>query len=342
MTMRAAIILAGGKAQRFQTKEGTWQDKALALLDGKPLLAHVLLNVADVVDESVVVVNENFERHEKYSSLIVEHNIRDARLITDIKIDDLSGPLVAILTGLKAVDAELCLTVPCDMPLLNPKVAQYFLSEIDDSTVAVPMWPDGRLETLLTALHRQTALQIADALTQLDRSRPDDIIRGSQNALFVSPFGKIRQLDPQLCSFVNVNSPEELSRLQPRQGQGESGRDLRLKLGDLPQRGIEKLKDAAGLRKGGRLAEASEIFAECAEVLEREGSFFWAAISREFQAKSLRNTATPQLASQTTEAFQKAAQNYNAEAAQYNKNGCYLLAKRAMADKTWNQTQTKQ
>lgn len=339
MTKRAAIILAGGKAQRFQTKEGTWQDKALALLDGKPLLAHALLNVGDVVAESVVVINENQDRHEKYHSLILEHQIKNTRIITDIKIDNLSGPLVAILTGLRAVDADFCLTVPCDMPLLNPKVAKYFFREINGSTVAVPMWPNGRLETLLMALERQTTLEIASALTMLGRSHPDDIIRGAQNTLFVSPLGEIRQLDPQLCSFVNINSPEELSRLQPRQDQGVVGADLRLKLGELPQREIQRLGQAAEMRKNGRAAEASEIFLDCAVALERKRAFFWAAVSREFQAKSLRNTPKPK--SQAQEAFKKAAQNYQAEAAQYTKNGCYLLAKRATADQTWSQAQIK-
>ena len=45
MTKRAALILAGGKARRFQSKGETWQDKALAELSGKPLLIHAIENV---------------------------------------------------------------------------------------------------------------------------------------------------------------------------------------------------------------------------------------------------------------------------------------------------------
>jgi len=40
MRNRAALILAGGKARRFQSMGADWQDKALATLDGKPLLIH--------------------------------------------------------------------------------------------------------------------------------------------------------------------------------------------------------------------------------------------------------------------------------------------------------------
>ena len=42
MTKRAALVLAGGKARRFQRRQEEWQDKALSQLFGKPLLIHVV------------------------------------------------------------------------------------------------------------------------------------------------------------------------------------------------------------------------------------------------------------------------------------------------------------
>ena len=59
MTKRAALILAGGKARRFQVKGGEkWEDKALATLSGKPLLIHAVENVQGIVDEVSVSVND--------------------------------------------------------------------------------------------------------------------------------------------------------------------------------------------------------------------------------------------------------------------------------------------
>jgi molybdopterin-guanine dinucleotide biosynthesis protein A len=52
MSKRAAIILAGGKAKRFQVKPGQLEDKALALLFGKPLLIHIIERINDVVEET--------------------------------------------------------------------------------------------------------------------------------------------------------------------------------------------------------------------------------------------------------------------------------------------------
>ena len=54
MTKRAALILAGGKARRFQSKSEKWEDKALAELSGKPLLIHAIENVQDIVDEIAI------------------------------------------------------------------------------------------------------------------------------------------------------------------------------------------------------------------------------------------------------------------------------------------------
>ena len=40
MAGRGALVLAGGRARRFQVRGEPWMDKALAPLGGKPLLIH--------------------------------------------------------------------------------------------------------------------------------------------------------------------------------------------------------------------------------------------------------------------------------------------------------------
>lgn len=344
MTKRAAIVLAGGKAQRFQTAQENWQDKALANLNGKPLLVHVIENVQDIVDEIVVVANEE-TRRSCYQNVLAEHNVENARIVTDVKIDHLSGPFMAIFTGLKFSNADYCLTIPTDMPMLSRKVANYLFNQIKDSYVAVPMWPDGSLETLLMILERSKTLKIAVLLSELSRSRPDGIIRGALNVLFVSPLGKIKVLDPELKSFVNINSLEDLSRLQPRNGQGTSSDNLRLNLGILPDEQLEHLHKASLERNNSCFLEASKLFSSCAIDLEKEKSFFWAAISREYEAKSWlalsKQNNKRELVTCMRNAFCKAASDYWSEAKIYEKNGCRLLAERAKADKLWCESQIK-
>ena len=120
MVKRAALILAGGKARRFQTKDETWQDKALAELAGKPLLIHAIENVQGIVDEVAVCVNDE-ERKAKYAQILKNYALTNVKIVVDEKISHISGPNVAIMSGLKAVQADYCFTLPCDMPFLNQK-----------------------------------------------------------------------------------------------------------------------------------------------------------------------------------------------------------------------------
>jgi molybdopterin-guanine dinucleotide biosynthesis protein A len=344
MSKRAAIILAGGQAERFQTAQGKWQDKALAILDGKPLLVHTVENVQGIVDEIIIVVNEE-SRKSKYKNVVAKYQIEDIRIVTDIRIDNLSGPIIGILTGLKSSEADYCITIPADMPMINRKVADYLFNEIRDSYVSVPMWPNGSLETLLMVLERPKTLRITNLLCLLGRSRPGGIIRGALNVLFISPLGEIKGLDPELKSFININSPEDLSRLRPRQGQGPLIENIRLNLGILPIDQLEMLMKACLERNNSDFLEATKIFSSSAEELEKEKSYFWAAVSREYEAKSLLSLTKQNNKSDLIEgvrvAFLTAAQNYGLEAGTYEKNHCYLLAERARADKLWCDSQVK-
>jgi len=343
MTKRAAINLAGGKGSRFQTQNGVWQDKGLALLEGKPLLVHVVENIQHESDETLVVVKEK-QRKVVYDELLEKHGISKVKIVTDVKAKTSGGPLIAILTGLKAAKSDICLTVPSDMPLLNPKVAEYMFKELDGSFVAVPMWPDGKLETLLMVLHRKNCLKIAEALCQLRRERPDDIIRGALKDLFVAPLGKIKKLDPDLKSFININYQQDLSQLTPRQSQGPNMEDLRLNLGEIPEREIEQLS-ALAKSENAKFPEIPKILVDTAEVLEKKSLFFWAAISREYEGKFLlmrqKIEKDTNIIKEAKAAFLKAAENYAAESEIYRQNRCFRLAQRSKSDQEWCEMQAK-
>jgi len=338
MTRRAAIILAGGRAQRFQTAPNKWQDKSLADLYGKPLLVHAIENIRDFVDEIVVVVNENENRKANYSKILERYQIKNAKITTDLKINHLSGPMIAILTGLTYATADYCISIPADMPLVNGKVAEYMFNQIKGSYVAVPMWPNGRLETLLMVLERKSTLEIADVLCRLGRSHPDDIIRGAMRVLFVSPLGQIKVLDAELKSFVNINSQEDLNQLLPRQTQGSLVEDLRLNLGSVSFDELPLLLKGSFDRKSSNFSEAAKTFANRAYNFEKQDSFFWAAVSRESEAKSCLSLCNGR---EVKDVFLRAARNYGLEAELYEKSKCYLLADRASSDKLWCESQAQ-
>jgi hypothetical protein len=207
----------------------------------------------------------------------------------------------------------------------------------------VPMWPNGRVETLTMVLKKPDALEIAKTLCMLGRPRSDDIIRGSLNVLLISTIGEIRAFDPELKSFININSQADLARLQPRQAQGPVAGSLRLNLGDLPMPELLRLQTAATLFNEGKFLEASKVFSSCATQLEKEDSCFWAAISRENEGKSLLSSSKQQsrqeLATEQAvrgkEALLKAASTYGSEAEIYDNAHGIFLAERARSNKEW-------
>jgi molybdopterin-guanine dinucleotide biosynthesis protein A len=342
MTKRAALILAGGKAYRFQIQSDQWHDKALTKLFGKPLLVHAVENVRGVVDEVIICIDDE-TRKIKYAQIMKKHNLDDVNFVVDEKISNVSGPSVGILTGLKSTRADLCVTLPCDMPLLKPQIIEYLFDSAGDAQVTVPMWPNGRLETLVTVLERNIATEITQTLCSLRRPRSDNIIRGASKILFISPVGEIRGIDPKLESFVNINRYEDLSKLQTRPTHGSITKNFKVNLGSLRMLELERLQVASAYCDEAKFAEATTVFSSCAASLEKEKSFFWAGVSRENEGKTLlarsqlqnESEITMELDSQANDAFLLAIKNYGLEADTYLEKRCRFLVKRALADKAW-------
>jgi molybdenum cofactor guanylyltransferase len=344
MTRRAAIVLAGGKGERFQSDQ-TWQDKALADLFGKPLLVHAVENVSSTVDEVIVCVNSE-ERKSVYAEVLKRHNVQNVKLVVDRKNDCVGGPLLAILTGLESAEADMCLSLPADMPLVEPKVVEYMFTVDKKARVVVPKWPNGRLETLIMVLEKNSSLEIANTLCMLGRPRSDDIVRGTSRVVFVSILGELSKIDPELRTFVNINNQEDLIKLQPRRVEGEATEDLLVNRGELPPDILLRMREASAMCQDNKFTEAAAAFASCAEVLEKNNSFFWAAVSRENQAKSLKRLSKrkdkTELMSSAKASFLKASANYELEAEAHEKYRCMFLAERARNDKAWCEARARE
>jgi molybdopterin-guanine dinucleotide biosynthesis protein A len=333
MTDRAALILAGGKARRFQSKGADWQDKALANLDGKPLLVHSIENVLGVVDQVVVCVNDE-QRKEQYLKVLADFAAVNIKVVVDM-VGHTKGPNLAIMSGLKAVSEDYCLTLPCDMPFLKPQVAEYMFKVAEGVDVAVPMWPDGMLETLLMVLERKNGLEITQTLWSLNLPRGDAIIRGASKRLLVSPMQEIKALDPELKSFININSKKELTNLETRSTVGEIKENVSLTTGTLSFSDLRLLQEGQRRYDEGGFLEAEKVFLQCTANFEAKKIYFWAGVS----GKKLGDLAMNQSASKAKEAYLRAANDFQAEAELYLAKGCKALAARASIDKIWCHSQ---
>jgi len=194
------VILAGGFSRRFG------QDKGLIDLAGKPLILHVIDRVYKVVDETVVVVNSSVQK-ETFESLLG----RKANVVVDKY--EAQSPLVGALTGFESVKGKYSLLLPCDTPFISIKVAQFLLEICVNKGAAIPRWPSGYIEPLQAAY--QTKLALAAAKKALEQGKLDlrSMIACLMGARYVSTM-VLRQMDPKLLTFFNINTPEDLKRAE--------------------------------------------------------------------------------------------------------------------------------
>ncbi|MDA8139366.1 MAG: molybdenum cofactor guanylyltransferase [Desulfobacteraceae bacterium] len=188
-----AVILAGGRNTRMLGR-----NKAFLTIDGRTLLERLLETLSAIFKEIVLVTREP-ELYAHYPLQVVE-DIFEAR-----------SSLTGIHAGLKFGAADYCFVVPCDAPLLKPELVHLLLSEIEPAVDAVIPFIGGYYEPLCAIYSKRC---IAPIEAQLERG-DFQIIRifGSLNVKKVEE-EKIKRVDPQLHSFLNINTPEAFESLK--------------------------------------------------------------------------------------------------------------------------------
>lgn len=187
------IILAGGRSRRLG------RDKAVEPFDGQPLIRRVIERVPPLTDEIVVVVADTARG--QALPLDVDH-----RVAVDIYPD--GGSLGGIFSGLSAASNDWGLVVACDMPFLNRQLLEHMLGLRADCDAVVPQ--PGAFPEPTHALYSRACLPHIEARLQAN----DLKISGFFEEVRVRYLDEeeVRRFDPELLSFFNVNSPEDLAQ----------------------------------------------------------------------------------------------------------------------------------
>jgi molybdopterin-guanine dinucleotide biosynthesis protein A len=191
---RSGLLLAGGRSTRFGEP-----DKALAELDGAPLLCHTAAALAPVVDE--LVVNCREAQRDAFEAALAP---LDERLPVRFAIDPVSdeGPVAGLLTGLRVTRGRHVAVAGCDQPFLRTAtVADLFAharggagSDTATPAGAAPLVEDGR-EPLGAVYHRQRAREAAiNTMAAGSRALRDVLARVDPAAVPVAP-GVVRDID---------------------------------------------------------------------------------------------------------------------------------------------------
>src|SRR5260221_9299481 len=199
MKNSASIILAGGRSTRMGS------NKAFLPLPGKERLTFIeqlVSTLTPLCAETILVARDAADA--------ANYVLPGVHAVTD-KVPDY-GPLMGLYSGLSAIHTSHALVVAVDMPFVQPALLSLLLTHVQalgTHTLLIPL-VNNAPQVLLAVYPRSILPSIEQRLQQGRRD-----LRCLLEAAHVQYIeeARLREIDPQLRSFVNVNTPGELREM---------------------------------------------------------------------------------------------------------------------------------
>lgn len=185
-------LSAGGKSTRMG------REKGLLPFMGKPLYRYILDQLDGVSGDVFLIANNQ----EGYAD-------SGFRAFPD-KIPDI-GALGGIFSALSCAQNDLCLILACDMPFINIAVIELLRSSIGSNDVAIPQIGSGMLEPFRAIYRRSCLPHIERAIKDGERRATGFLLNVKTTVL---PPDALKQVDLNLESFLNINTPTELTKIE--------------------------------------------------------------------------------------------------------------------------------
>ena len=186
------VVLAGGESRRMG------RPKAGLDLGGRTLVERVIGRVAGLCREVIIVTRSTLD--------YIEYPYKVVRDLVPGQ-----GPLGGLATGLFYARHPHTLVVACDLPFLSPPILEHLIQtalDLPDGPIAVvPRTPGGWHP--LVAVYTAACLKPARRLLAQGGRKVDDLKRSGVQWRTVEE-AELRLLDPDLISFTNVNTPQDL------------------------------------------------------------------------------------------------------------------------------------
>jgi molybdopterin-guanine dinucleotide biosynthesis protein A len=194
--LRTGIILSGGQSSRLG------RDKGLVELEGCSLILRVIDKLQNVVDEIIVVVGSD-KMIPKYSAAVPEN----VHVISDFYKED--APLIGLISGLMKARGEYAVVCACDMPFIEPKILDILFRYAIGMNGVLILKQDGWIEPIPSVYHVYKCLKKAEELRKNGEFRIRKVLE-SMNNIVLLPIEKLRELDPDLISFIDLDTTDSL------------------------------------------------------------------------------------------------------------------------------------
>lgn len=188
---RTLVIQAGGDSKRMG------QDKALLPFCGKPLIERIIERLSGLAGEVCITSNQTLSAKLKYLGLPVFADIIPCK-----------GALGGLYTALASTANPEVIVVGSDMPFVNASLlaAQCDLLATTRSDAVIPISSYG-FEPLHAVYRRESCLAALKAALDAGEMRLSSWF--SKVLVYKMTFEEAAVYDPELRSFINVNTPVE-------------------------------------------------------------------------------------------------------------------------------------
>ncbi|WP_407356847.1 molybdenum cofactor guanylyltransferase [Methanolobus sp. WCC5] len=196
---RSSLLLAGGLGTRLNGRE-----KALMIFEGRTLLERTL-EILDTVSDEVIVSLRDESQLRHFSIYL-----RDRKVVLDSIRN--AGPLAGMLAGFEQACTDCVFVVACDMPFINAGLIDMMFDMVGEHDALIPVSQYGIKEPLHAVYRRETMLEAIEASLELgDRSILAPV--SSLNDVIYMDADIIRSIDKELKSFVNINTPSDVGKM---------------------------------------------------------------------------------------------------------------------------------
>jgi len=173
------------------------KNKAFIEINGQRIIDRTRNLFVELFNEVLLVTNSPLE----YLDL-------NLRTVSDLYPD--KGALGGIFSGLFHATNSHAFVAACDMPFLNKALITHSLTLAPGFDIVIPKTEDGLQP--LHAVYSQKCLPFMEELLQKENLKIIDFFHRVKKREI--PTEEILPLDPKLLSFWNVNTPEDLSKIE--------------------------------------------------------------------------------------------------------------------------------
>ena len=189
----AGIILAGGLNRRMAGR-----NKARLPIEGQTILDRLVALLGAFFDPIIIVTNQ-------------PRDYLDEGVILVTDLVDIRSSLTGIYSGLFYSPRPHAFITGCDMPFLKQELLELIVKNLEARwDVVVPVTEEGYQP--LSAIYSRRCLEpIANQLAERKLKVSHFF---SKVRIKKVPETSLRQVDPELKSFFNINTPEDMDGLE--------------------------------------------------------------------------------------------------------------------------------